>query len=91
MLYAKGDCMHGLMFYRSPWCVKRRVLVRAGYHVISISLGEVNKRFCQSTAVMQSLVGDCSHQQHTFVTRTYMPVGLALGAAHWVVCWTYWI
>jgi len=40
------------------------MLALAGYHVITISLGEVNKRFSQSTAVMQSLVGECSRQQH---------------------------
>lgn len=43
----------------SPRYVERRVVVLAGYHVITISLGEVNKRFCQSTAVMQSVEGDC--------------------------------
>lgn len=60
--------MHELMFNRLPRCVKRRVLVFAGYHVIAISLAEVNKRFCQSPTVMQSLVGDRSHQQRRSVS-----------------------
>lgn len=57
----------GLMFNlaRRRYAKKRRVLALAGYHVITISFGEVNKSFPQSTAVMQSvLVGECSRQQH---------------------------
>ena len=74
------------MFNRSPWCVKRRALVLAGYRLIGISLGEVNKRFCQSTAVMQkSGRWLLSPAASIFL----MPAGRAPGPAHMAVCWTY--
>lgn len=57
-----------------PRYVERRVVVLAGYHVITISSGEVNKRFCQSTAVMQSVEGDCT-DLFFFFTRTCAAVG----------------
>lgn len=39
------------------------------HHVIAISLGEVNKRFCQSRVSGESLIGDYSRQQqHRFDT-----------------------
>lgn len=72
-LYAMSHCMVGWCLM-SPRYVERRVVVLAGYHVITISLGEVNKRFCQSTAVMQSVEGDCTDL--FFFTRTCTLVGI---------------
>lgn len=86
-LYAEPDCIHGLMFYRSPWCVKRRVLVLTG----TLSLGEANKRFCQSMTVMQSVVGDCSQRQRIHVLGSDLHVSRTSALTRALGCMTYWI
>lgn len=86
-LYAMSHCMVGWCLM-SPRYVERRVVVLAGYHVITISLGEVNKRFCQSTAVMQSVEGDCTDL--FFLHGPARWSGFAQRPAHLVAYWICW-
>lgn len=52
------------------------------HHVIAISLGEVNTRFCQSRVSGASLIGDYSHQQHRFDTDLHAGRSSAGTSAH---------